>query len=626
MKSKFKSGKKTEKGNGLNDSQLWKDFSNAKTTSEFAHHWLSLQCRYLPGVHRGVVVLGDPKSNSYAPAAFWPQESKGNANLIRVADFAIEQRKGVLHEERSRNGNNGLKKGKTFFMAYPFLIDENLHGVVAIEASSFEEKEIQQAMRQLQWGSSWMEVMIRRQSNQKVLPDQKRLSTVLELIASGLENEQFKKAANAVVTDMAVQLDCERVSLGFVKGKFVKVASLSHSAKFNKKSNLIREIGHVMDEAIDQKSMIVFPPIDKQTPLVHRLHADLNHDHGGGGVCTVPLSSGGKVFGALTFEKSKKRKFNEQDVQLCETAAHMVGPILYIKRKEDRWILTKVLLSISKFLGKLVGPRHLGWKMALIVLAALATFFYYATWDFRIAADTKIEGAIQRVVVAPTDGYIQNTLVRPGDVVKKGDLICQLEDKDLVVEAAKWESQINQYQGQYRDALAKYNRSEMNILKAQLRQAEAKLGLIQMQLSRTRIYSPFEGIIVSGDLSQSLGAPVERGEVLYELAPLNEYRVVLEVDEKDIAEVQAKMRGELVLTGAVEENLPFLVKKITPVSENREGNNFFRVEAQLLEHRDYLRPGMEGVGKINVGERKLIWILTREMINWFRLKIWTWWP
>ncbi len=626
MKSKIKSGEKTEKSNGLNDSQLWKEFSSAKTSSDFAHHWLSLQCRYLPGVRRGVVVLGDPKSNSYAPAAFWPQGSKGSMNLTRVADFAIGQKKGVLRGGHSKNGSNGREGEKSSFMAYPFLIDEGLYGVVAVEACTSDEKETQQAMRQLQWGSSWMEVMIRRQFNQKTSPDRKRLSTVLELIASGLENEQFQKAANAVVTDMAVQLDCERVSLGFVKGKFAKVIALSHSAKFSKKSNLIRDIGHVMDESIDQKSMITFPPMDTQTPLVYRLHADLNHEHGGGGVCTVPLSSGDKVFGALTFEKTKKKRFSEQDIQLCETAAHMVGLILHIKRKEDRWILTKVLLSLKNFLGKLVGPRHLGWKMGFIILAASVTFFYYATWDFRIVADTKIEGAVQRVVVAPIEGYIQNTFVRPGDVVKKGDLICQLEDKDLVVEAAKWEGQINQYQGQYRDALAKYNRSELNILKAQLKQAEARLELIQKQLSRTRIYSPFEGIIVSGDLSQSLGAPVERGEVLYELAPLNEYRVILKVDEKDIAEVQTEMRGELVLTGAVEENLSFLVKKITPVSENREGSNFFRVEAQLLEHRDYLRPGMEGVGKINIGERKLIWILTREMINWFRLKIWTWWP
>ena len=203
----------------------------------------------------------------------------------------------------------------------------------------------------------------------------------------------------------------------------------------------------------------------------------------------------------------------------------------------------------------------MGWKMGLVIVAALVAFFYHATWDFRIAADTKIEGAIQRVIVAPMEGYIQNAFVRPGDIVKSGDLICELEDKDLVVEKVKWESQIKQYQGQYRDALAKYNRSEIKILKAQLKQAEAKLNLIQKQLRRTHIYSPFEGVIVSGDLSQSLGAPVERGEVLYQLAPLNEYRVVLEVDERDIAEVQTKMHGELVLTGAVEENLPFIVKK-----------------------------------------------------------------
>ena len=626
MKSNFKSGKKTEESNGANDSMLWKKFAATKTSAEFAQHWLILQCRYLPGARRGVVVLGDPKTGSYAPAAFWPESSNGNLNLTRVADFAIGQKKGVLHEGQGLNGKKGRKGKESSFMAYPFLIDDSLYGVVAVEIYIPDEEKIRQAMRQLQWGTSWMEVMIRRQSDQKALPDRKRLNTVLELIASGLENEQFQKAANAVVTDMAVELDCERVSLGFLKGKNMRVAALSHSAKFNKKSNLIRDIGHVMDEAVDQKSTIVFPPFDPSNALIHRVHAELHHVHGEGGICTMPLSSGDKVFGALTFEKSRKQRFTEQDVRLCETVAQMVGPILHIKRKEDRWIVTKVLLSIKDFLGKLIGPRHLGRKLATLVLAALVAFFYHATWDFRVAADTRIEGAVQRVVVAPMEGYIQDTFVRPGDVVQAGDLICLLEDKDLTVEKAKWESQIGQYQVQYRDALAKYNRSEIMVLKAQLGQAEAKLNLIQKQLARTRIYAPFDGIIVSGDLSQSLGAPVERGEVLYQLAPLDEYRVILEVDEKDISEIQTGQRGELVLTGAVEENLPFLVKKITPVSENQEGNNFFRVEAQLLERRDYLRPGMEGVGKINVGERKLIWILTHEMINWFRLKIWTWWP
>ena len=32
--------------------------------------------------------------------------------------------------------------------------------------------------------------------------------------------------------------------------------------------------------------------------------------------------------------------------------------------------------------------------------------------------------------------------------------------------------------------------------------------------------APIPGVIVSGDLSQAIGAPVERGQVLFELAPL----------------------------------------------------------------------------------------------------------
>jgi hypothetical protein len=35
---------------------------------------------------------------------------------------------------------------------------------------------------------------------------------------------------------------------------------------------------------------------------------------------------------------------------------------------------------------------------------------------------------------------------------------------------------------------------------------------------------------------------------------------------------------------------------------------------------------MEGVGKIYIAERRLIWIWTREMMNWFRLKLWAWMP
>jgi hypothetical protein len=43
---------------------------------------------------------------------------------------------------------------------------------------------------------------------------------------------------------------------------------------------------------------------------------------------------------------------------------------------------------------------------------------------------------------------------------------------------------------------------------------------VEEHLERAQLRAPFESLIVSGDLSQSIGAPVERGKVLFEVAPL----------------------------------------------------------------------------------------------------------
>jgi len=140
------------------------------------------------------------------------------------------------------------------------------------------------------------------------------------------------------------------------------------------------------------------------------------------------------------------------------------------------------------------------------------------------------------------------------------------------------------------------------------------------------IGAPFAGVVVSGDLSQQLGGPVRRGQVLFEVAPLKAYRLVLQVDEGEIIDLKPGQKGSLVLGAIADAQFPFTVERITPVTTAREGRNFFRVEGLLDYASERLRPGMEGVGKIQVDERKLIWIWTHRMMDWLRLTLWTWWP
>ena len=135
-----------------------------------------------------------------------------------------------------------------------------------------------------------------------------------------------------------------------------------------------------------------------------------------------------------------------------------------------------------------------------------------------------------------------------------------------------------------------------------------------------------DGIVVSGDLSQLLGAPVEQGKLLFEIAPLDEYRVILQVDERDIAQLKVGQRGELALSGLPHERLPFVVSQIAPVSTPDEGRNSFRVEAQIEHPSQRLRPGMEGVGKVEIGRRRLLWVWTHNLVDWLRLAAWNWLP
>ena len=161
---------------------------------------------------------------------------------------------------------------------------------------------------------------------------------------------------------------------------------------------------------------------------------------------------------------------------------------------------------------------------------------------------------------------------------------------------------------------------------AQKQQSEAELTLVEDQLSRTRIIAPFDGVVVSGDLSQSLGAPVQRGDVLFEIAPLDQYRVVLKVDERDIEDLAVGQGGRLALTSMPGDEMPMVVEVITPVTTAEEGANYFRVEASLTDGNERLRPGMEGVAKISIDDRSLLWIWTHRITDWLRLWFWSWWP
>ena len=418
------------------DQVLWKQFNEASTPEAFARAWLALQCRLISGATRGVVVLGDPETGPFAPAAHWPDDEARTHGLMAAAELAMAERRGTV--QGAQEDQPASSSGECF-LAHPFLVDDQLYGVVAVAVEPRPAARLRPLMRQLQWGASWIEVMVRRNTVQGDKDLLERTMAALDLVATALNEDRFVSACNAVVTELALRLDCDQVSVGYLRGGRIKVVALSHAVQFGKRMNLIRDIGAAMDEAVDQDAAILHPPGRDDEYVVTEAHGELARAHDSGPILTIPLHVAGRCLGALTFERPRETEFTQADVDLCDCVAAVLGPILESKRRNDRVIVWKVLDSIWAQITRLLGPGFVGRKLAVLLILLVVGAFSVVQGDYRVTAPASLEGMVQRVVVAPFDGYVASQVARAGETVAVGGTLAALDDRELTLERLRLE-------------------------------------------------------------------------------------------------------------------------------------------------------------------------------------------
>jgi hypothetical protein len=74
----------------------WKQFAEAQTAEEFCSSWLVIQANVIGGVSDGVVVLQKPGGVSFAPVAFFPEESPRHSHLGKISERVLAEGRGVV--------------------------------------------------------------------------------------------------------------------------------------------------------------------------------------------------------------------------------------------------------------------------------------------------------------------------------------------------------------------------------------------------------------------------------------------------------------------------------------------------------------------------------------------------
>ena len=607
----------------------WTGLADAGNEAIFCSAWLSSQCTRISGIIAGLLMMPPPARGLSVASTSWPQRNPYIEDLLRLAERASLERRAVVSP--GRMGSDASVQPVGLFVALPLGPGSQPIAVVAVALASGSSAALapESVAEQLRWGAGWLEALPWARRTEDASTDVARAASSLDFLAAIGEQPRLHGMAIAVANDLAARLRCDRVSVGVIRRNgSIRLRAISHSASFKGQGRLVDAIENAMEEALDQRSSVAYPPLpstERAVTMAHRALVEIVRVQGTSLISVVMADSKSKLVGAITFER-RNELFDKKALQLAEAVAALLGPIVGLQLRANRLLAGRIIDRVDDGFISLFGPRRPGLKLAVIGVIGLALFLALAKGEHRVTAKSVLEGEVQRAAVAPFDGFIKSAPVRAGDIVRAGDVLAALEDRDLILDRLKWRAERDKLVQKQREVRAKHDRTNLVILDSQIRQAESQLALAEEKLSRARILAPFDGIVVSGDLSQMLGSPAERGKLLFEIAPLNSYRLIVQVDERDVRYVAMGQSGTVAFAGVPWTPLRMILSKITPVTVAEEGRNFFRIEARLTELAPHLRPGMEGVAKIETGQRSLVWIWTRAVVEWLRLVAWKYLP
>lgn len=598
----------TEDPDTRNDADAWRVLAQAETAEQLFAAWLAVLCRALCNARAGLVLLAQP-DGSFAPAAALPA-ARDLSYLSEIATEALRQREGVVRHDELGHAR----------LAYPLLMQEQLRGAVVLDLGSAHPPVLERALRMTHWGAGWLVELLMQQDLQQHQGRQAQGRFLLDTLLALMGERSLREAALALVNRLGREFDCHQMQLGIAKGKTLKLLAQSHAAWFDERAGVIHLALQAMHEAFDQRQRVLWPaPADESTRVAsaHRRYAE---ESGAAALCSLPLGDTHGQIGVLLLERD--RPFDAGELDYLQTLALALAPALVQKREAEQGAAARAWRTSRRWLGLATDSSHPALKLGLGAALALIVLLGLIPAPFRISSQALVEGAVQRAAVAPFDGYLREAPARAGDRVQTGQVLAVLDDKDLRLERVRWESELEVALQKEREGMAKANRVDQSLAAAQANQARAQLDLVLGKLERVNVVAPFDGVVVKGDLSQQLGSPLEQGKVLFELAPLDAWRVILKVDERDIGYVKPGAPGELVLSSLPGSRWPFKVKKLTPIAVAEDGRNYFRVEAELGDAAPKLSPNMEGVAKVDAGRASLLWAWTRPLVDWVRLAWW----
>jgi putative peptide zinc metalloprotease protein len=156
---------------------------------------------------------------------------------------------------------------------------------------------------------------------------------------------------------------------------------------------------------------------------------------------------------------------------------------------------------------------------------------------------------------------------------------------------------------------------EIEMAQAEVKKMESEKEALENQLSASIIQTPISGMVTT----------LRQDSVFLEIENMETVKVLIKISEKDMDVVKPGLKVKAKVRSYPFKSFFGIVTQTPHQSQEMGNKRTFLVQSKIDNRDNLLKSGMTGHAKIYCGKRSLFNLLTRRIVRYLRVEIWSWW-
>ena len=532
-------------------------------------------------------------------------------------------------DERLRKRNAGHEDGAIFSLVAAALMEhENLVGVIEavnrVDGEPFDEDDQFLLANICETASNALHNASLLQAERKV----EILQTLVQVSGEITSTLNLDRVLQSVVNHTQAIVPFERAAIALEQRGALQLKAISGMTQINPAEPAVSSLKEMLEWASIFASETHITQhgdkIDDPRPETQAKFARYFSETGMRGFYALPLVDDQGRLGILSFESSDPDFLTVAHLEIIKVLAGQATVALRNASLYREVPFINVLEPLLQRKKRFLAMEKRRRRLVIGLAAAAGLFLILCPLPMRVEGNATIAPVRSAQVQASVDGVVKNVFIREGDFVRQGTVLAELEDwnyrADLADAQAKYGeamATMNRALVQNDGTLAGTERLKVDYFKSELMRARERLD-------RTSIRAPFDGIVTTAQVINSVGRRLMHGDTFAEIVETSPVTADVAIPEEDATLLRSSEPASIKLESFPLQTFRGEVTVVSPQSEVESERRVFMARVKVLNVDGAIRPGMQGRGKVFVGWHPAGYVLLRGAAMWLWGKLWSW--